>query len=149
MTLETNIQIYEPRWKNRLRPYGRTIRAICETTLKAIGKASKNTECCVVLADDKFIRDLNSQYRGSNKPTNVLSFEGEEQYLGDVVISFETIEREAKGQGKSFNNHATHMLVHGLLHLGCYDHESDKTAEAMEKMEIKILKKLNVSNPYL
>ena len=103
----------------------------------------------VVLANDAFIRELNKTYRGKNKPTNILSFEGEGEHLGDLILAFETIEREAKEQNKSFKDHVRHLLVHGTLHLLRHDHERAKDAERMEALEIKILESLGVANPYL
>jgi len=110
-------------------------------------------EIAVVLADDAFIKDLNSQYRGKNKATNVLSFPDEDfsitNNLGDIVLAFETIEKEAREQEKTFRDHAGHLLVHGFLHLLGHDHMEEKEALIMENKEIKILKKLDINNPYL
>jgi len=103
----------------------------------------------VVLADDAFIRELNRDYRGQDKPTNVLSFPGEDAYLGDLILAYETVEREAREQGKSAKHHAIHLLVHGTLHLLGYDHMVAKDAARMEALEIKILKKQEIDNPYL
>ena len=142
------IQILDPRWKTLLKPYGKTVRDACGAALQ------KMSEMTVVLADDAFIRELNKTYRGKDKPTNVLAFPegGSPQagaYLGDLILALETVEREAKEQGKSFKEHTTHLLVHGTLHLLGYDHEGEKDAAHMEALEVKILKKLNVGNPYL
>jgi probable rRNA maturation factor len=139
-----NIQVLEPRWKLLLRPYSKTMQSACEA---ALGKEKR--ELSVVLADDRFVRELNRDYRGKDKPTNVLSFPGDDEYLGDIVLALETVEREAKAQGKTVKHHTMHLLVHGVLHLLGYDHRGDTEAEEMEKKEIKILKKLKVINPYL
>src|SRR5689334_13695627 len=133
-------------WKTALRPYRKTVEVACEA---AMGSKRGTHELSVVLADDKFIHDLNKTFRGKNKPTNVLSFHGEGKHIGDLVLAYETIKREAKEQGKSFKAHATHLLVHGTLHLLGHDHEREKDATEMERLEIKILKKLKVNNPYL
>ncbi len=117
-------------------------------------------ELTVTLMDDTAIKILNRDYRGKNKPTNVLSFPmfnslGEIPSgaghipLGDIMIAFETIRREADEQEKSLSDHFTHMLVHGFLHLLGYDHMTDKEAEEMESLEIRILKKFSVANPYV
>ncbi|NBX02785.1 MAG: rRNA maturation RNase YbeY [Alphaproteobacteria bacterium] len=104
-------------------------------------------EITVVLADDAFVKNLNRDFRGKDKPTNVLSFPGD-GHLGDIVLAFETIEREAKEQQKTFKAHVQHLLVHGTLHLLGHDHIKDAEAEKMEALEIKILKELGVANPY-
>lgn len=145
MPLDLSIQVHTPEWKTRLRPHVKNVREACEAALAS----KKKYELTVVLADDAFIRELNKTYRGKNKATNVLSFAGEENHLGDIILAYETIAREANEQGKSFKHHAMHLIVHGVLHLQGYDHERNKDAEAMERKEIKILKKLGISNPYL
>lgn len=111
-------------------------------------------ELSIVFSNDEKVRVLNREYRGKDKATNVLSFpqDGGEvpglYMLGDVIFAFETVEREANQQDKSFMDHLTHLLVHGVLHLLGYDHEDDKEAEEMEGLEIEILKGLGVKNPY-
>lgn len=148
MSIEIGIQPRDLRWKSLLRPYCKTVRAACGAALASA--KLKSGEMTVVLADDAFMRELNKTYGGKDRPTNVLSFpDGTNGYLGDVILALETIEREAGEQGKRFRDHAAHMLVHGTLHLLGHDHIKDKEAEIMERLEIKILKKLNVSNPYL
>ena len=110
---------------------------------------SKSSELSVVLADDAFIQDLNKTYRSKDKPTNVLSFPQDEDFsLGDIILAYETIKREADEQHKSFEAHLTHLCIHGTLHLLGFDHISDKEAEEMEALEIRILAGLNIENPY-
>ncbi|MGH1397703.1 MAG: rRNA maturation RNase YbeY [Alphaproteobacteria bacterium] len=112
----------------------------------------EETELSIVLADDAFVRDLNKRYRDKDKPTNVLSFPQDtpppNNMLGDIVLAFETVEREAAEQDKGFAAHFTHLLVHGVLHLLGYDHISDDEAQEMEALEIEILDGLGVENPY-
>ncbi len=113
-------------------------------------------ELSILLTSDEAIRQLNSNFRGQDKPTNVLSFTGDKDrdptvptfLLGDVVLAYQTIAGEAEQQGKSFDNHVSHLIVHGVLHLLGYDHENDQTAQEMELVEIKILKGIGVENPY-
>ena len=106
-------------------------------------------EVALALADDALLRQLNRDYRGKDKPTNVLSFpSGEGDFLGDVAMSRETLVREALEQGKDERSHALHLLVHGILHLLGYDYETDKQADAMESLERRILEKLGIEDPY-
>ncbi|MCE1235288.1 MAG: rRNA maturation RNase YbeY [Hyphomicrobiales bacterium] len=112
-------------------------------------------ELSLVLTDDARIRILNRDWRGFDKPTNVLSFPAadadEEEpgpLLGDVVVARETTEREATEEGKAFEDHLAHLLVHGLLHLFGFDHETDAEAEEMEALEVEILAGLGVADPY-
>jgi probable rRNA maturation factor len=120
----------------------------------------KTAEVTITLTDDTHIQKLNSQFRKKNKPTNVLSFPMFDTLddipvgnhpipLGEIFIAFETIKREAVEQDKSVHDHLHHMVVHGFLHLLGYDHMVDDEAEEMENLEIKILKKMGISNPYL
>lgn len=116
-------------------------------------------ELSVVLADDDTVRDLNARFRGKDAPTNVLSFaalddedaprpEGAPLLLGDVVLAYETCDREASEQNKSLSDHYTHLVVHGVLHLLGHDHEDDGEAGEMEALETSILAGLGVPDPY-
>lgn len=142
-------------------------------------------EMSVILADDDTVQELNKNYRGKDKPTNVLSFalyadgggeegeeddfDGEEQdedepddedveflspeapvpvILGDVILAFETVEREAREQRKAFADHLAHLVTHGVLHLLGYDHIEDSEAEQMERLETQILSGLGIADPY-
>ena len=107
-----------------------------------------DAEISVVLADDDFVHALNKQYRGKDKPTNVLSFENEGIQAGDIVVAYGVLTREAKEMHKPFLVHLAHLLVHGTLHLQGYDHLTDKQANKMEKLEIKLLKEMGYDNPY-
>ncbi len=108
----------------------------------------------VLFADDATLQRLNRDYRGKDRPTNVLSFPAGEfdvaaqAYLGDIALAFETCREEAAVSGVSINDHATHLLVHGMLHLIGYDHETEGAAHAMEQREAQILKTLGIANPY-
>ena len=103
----------------------------------------------ILLADDKKLRALNHDFRGKDKPTNVLSFPGPDGYAGDIAIAYGVTRKEAEEAGKSFADHATHLVVHGVLHLAGYDHERPKDAKVMEPLEVKILKRLGIADPYI
>lgn len=112
-------------------------------------------EVACAFVSDSTIQTLNAQYRGKDAPTNVLSFASEDELLpgipavlGDVVLSFDTIVREALEQGKPLRDHTAHMMMHGLLHLLGFDHESDEDAEEMEAREVALLAELGIPNPY-
>lgn len=122
------------------------VSSVIEQTLEHMSVAE--AEVSVVLADNDFVQNLNREYRGKDKPTNVLSFPQDPPMLGDIVLAFETIAREAVEQNKDFSAHLTHLLVHGTLHLLGYDHENDQEAQEMEGLEIEILKKMGINNPY-
>ena len=103
----------------------------------------------ILLANDKRLRTLNHDFRGKNKPTNVLSFPGNNDgHAGDIAIAYGVTSREAKAAAKSFGDHATHLVVHGVLHLAGFDHERPKDALVMEPLEVKVLKRLGIADPY-
>jgi probable rRNA maturation factor len=105
----------------------------------------------VLLSSDAALKALNHDFRGTNKATNVLSFPAapnSEHYRGDVALALGVTRREAKTAKKSVADHATHLVVHGVLHLAGHDHVRARDAEKMEGLEIKILKTLGVANPY-
>lgn len=120
----------------------------------AAGEASSaGSEVAIVLTDDSGIQGLNRKWRGRDEPTNVLSFPAHPasaagRHLGDIVLAFETLAREAKAQDKPFAHHLAHLAVHGYLHLVGYDHGTDREAEAMERFETRILKGLGIPDPY-
>lgn len=114
--------------------------------------SSGGAEIAILLTDDSEIRELNRTWRKQDKPTNVLSFPAPAgaagTHLGDIVIAFETVAREAKEEGKSLAHHLAHLAVHGYLHLAGYDHDTDAAAAAMERLETGILARLGISDPY-
>lgn len=115
-----------------------------------------HSELSVVFSDDAHIRTLNADWRGKDKPTNVLSFPAFPfakggplpPMLGDIVLAAETVAREAALEDKPLENHITHLVVHGLLHLLGYDHETDAEAEEMEAIERTALARLAIPDPY-
>ncbi|MGB0907066.1 MAG: rRNA maturation RNase YbeY [Maricaulaceae bacterium] len=126
----------------------------------AVGLAQLNSpilgELSLAFVNDADIQILNRDYREKDKPTNVLSFPsampenivGAPSLMGDIVLARETIEREAAEKSTSTEHHLTHLIIHGLLHLQGYDHETDAEAEEMEALEIAALKTLGIDNPY-
>ncbi|MEZ5892388.1 MAG: rRNA maturation RNase YbeY [Parvularculaceae bacterium] len=107
-------------------------------------------EIALLLCDDAEMAGLNKQFRGKDGPTNVLSFpSGEaEGFLGDMALARETCEREAAAKAVPLRDHAAHLIIHGMLHLIGYDHETETEAAAMERREVDILTALGVSDPY-
>ena len=114
-----------------------------------------DSELLIRFVDPAEIQQLNKIYRHQDKTTNVLSFpsdlpiEIDEDILGDVVICNEIVAKEAKMQQKTFNNHLIHMAIHGTLHLLGFDHIEGPEAEKMEALEVEILEKFNINNPYI
>lgn len=136
------------------------------TDLKKIIKKDFTLEVAVLLVCDSQMKKINFEFRQKNKPTNVLSFPALDEklirkvgikkaasaaqhlFLGDIIISYETVKKESLAQKKKFNDHLTHLILHSILHLIGYDHEDKKMAKIMENLEIKILKTLQIKNPY-
>lgn len=135
--------------------------AIAESSYPALLSAGRPVEISVVFTNDEEVRALNAEWRGKDKPTNVLSFPqagpeelaraatpGPELMLGDIVLARETCAREAEEKGLALKDHAAHLLVHGTLHLLGYDHGDDDTATDMEAREIRALARLGIADPY-
>lgn len=119
-------------------------------------QGAEGAEISIMLTDNASITALNEKFRGKNGPTNVLSFPADDpgapgrgRLLGDVVLAFETLRDEAREQGKTLADHASHMAVHGVLHLLGHDHETREDAAAMEGLEIRVLAGLGVADPYI
>ncbi|WP_375204628.1 rRNA maturation RNase YbeY [Hyphococcus sp.] len=107
-------------------------------------------EIALLFCNDAAIAELNSRFRGKTGPTNVLSFpSGEEEgFLGDIALARETCAREAEEKGLSLRDHAAHLIIHGMLHLIGYDHETEEDAAQMERREKEILKIMGIADPY-
>lgn len=150
MSLEDGVSIDETVF------LARVVNILTETVEIAGLKFPEHAELSVVLAGDKTLQSLNNEWRKKDKPTNVLSFpskdisvgETADIMLGDIVISLETTAREATLENKTFEDHLSHLVVHGFLHLFGYDHETDKEANQMESLEARILNELGIDNPY-
>ncbi len=152
-------------WKRALKTPAALCRKAATAAFEAVAARRKprarTVELAVVLTSDTAIKRLNGLYRGKNKATDVLSFpawlasepsvagDAREAMLGDIIIARATSARDAKGENKPLSEHLVHLVVHGVLHLLGYDHERDVDARAMERLEISILKKLGIANPYL
>jgi probable rRNA maturation factor len=129
------------------------------TAAEFVDTGPGEAELAVMLTDDAGIRTLNSNWRGIDKPTNVLSFPAQQptgpggpddapRMLGDIAIAYETTRKEADEEQKPFDHHLSHLAVHGFLHLIGYDHENDADAETMEGLETEILAHLGIPDPY-
>lgn len=121
------------------------------------GAGAGEGEIALLFTGDDEISAINARWRGKDAPTNVLSFPaaeglpvpaGESRPLGDIVLAHGVMSREAAEQGKTLHDHTTHLIVHGVLHLLGFDHETDAEAEEMERLEASILKGLGISDPY-
>ena len=149
-------------WRAALRASPLLCRRAARATLAGSAAPLGPAELGIVLADDALLRALNRQWRGKDAPTNVLSFPAQDFSagtpvqspagaavpLGDVVLAFGTVAREAREQGKPFADHLAHLVVHGVLHLLGFDHEQDDAAAAMEEHERRVLAELGVPDPY-
>ena len=150
---QIDVVIESSRWKAEPRAAA-IVRNAVATAAKAA--STPRVQLAIVLTHDSAIRALNRQWRGFDKPTNVLSFpaqapgtrRGEPHHIGDIVIAYQTLAREAKAEGKRFRDHLAHLAVHGFLHLLGYDHETDREAKRMERFEARILARLDVPDPY-
>jgi probable rRNA maturation factor len=137
----------------------RAVATAAETVDSGLNADLGEAELAVMLTDDSGIRTLNNNWRGIDKPTNVLSFpalpptggggpDDAPRMLGDIAIAYQTTRAEADDEQKPFDHHLSHLAVHGFLHLIGYDHEKDDDAEAMEALETEILAQLGIPDPY-
>jgi len=136
--------VEDPNWRVH-----RGLQARLKHAAQAARRAARlKGDFCILLADNKTLRRLNRGFRGNDKPTNVLSFPGTGDYAGDIAIAYGVTKAEAKAAGKTFADHATHLVVHGVLHLAGHDHERPKDAQVMEPLEVKVLARLGIADPY-
>lgn len=140
------VLVEAPSWREEGRPLVVGIRRAARTALATAGKSG---DLAILLADDAKLEALNARFRGRQKPTNVLSFPAEGgSHLGDIALAYGVVAREAAAGGKSIHDHALHLAVHGVLHLLGYDHETVRQARLMEPMEIAVLARLGIPDPY-
>lgn len=139
-----------------------TARAAAALARVAPELANPRLAVSILFSDDAEVHELNREWRGKDRPTNVLSFpmlergdllslshDGPPELLGDIALARETCTREASEKGISLEHHAAHLIVHGLLHLAGHDHEtSAEDARAMESLEIKALAQMGIADPY-
>jgi probable rRNA maturation factor len=148
--LTIDVVVDSARWKKLPSARAAARRAV---TQAAVIRSTKPAELAIVLTDDSAIRSLNRLWRGIDAATNVLSFpsstaRGQPKHLGDIVLAYETIAREARAEHKPMAHHVAHLAVHGYLHLIGHDHESAADAETMEQTEREILQRLSIPDPY-
>jgi probable rRNA maturation factor len=146
------------RWETLVRSAAEA--AVAESAFPQLAGSERPVELSIRLTSDSEVKALNARWRGKDKLTNVLSFPqlepeeldsiapGPELMLGDIVLARGVCEREAQEKGVSLEEHATHLLVHGTLHLLGYDHQDDGSAEEMESREVRALARLGISDPY-
>jgi probable rRNA maturation factor len=152
--LKIDVLVDSDHWQEPGKARSLVRRSVAQAATQAAAAASTTgTELAIVLTDDSAIRQLNRLWRGIDAATNVLSFPSkqtadEPAHLGDIVLAYETIAREASAEDKPFAHHLAHLVVHGFLHLIGYDHEKDADAETMEQTERKILRRLNIPDPH-
>jgi len=154
--LEIDINVQAGSWRKALPDF----EGLCMRAVRAAANGGPYwdgpAEVSVLLTDDAAVQILNRDWRGKDKPTNVLSFPagdddmppGAPVLLGDIAVAFETTSREALEQNKPFADHFSHLLVHGMLHLLGFDHETEQDADEMEPLEIEALAGLGIDNPY-
>jgi probable rRNA maturation factor len=150
-----DIAVESPLWTPMTGIGGVVERAVTATLRDVQIRLRPESELSVLLCDDSRIRTLNREWRSIDKPTNVLAFPAvaadqlsAAEMLGDIVLAFETIEREARRDNQSFEDHFAHLIVHGLLHLLGHDHGVSDEAERMEAIERRVLHNLNIADPY-
>lgn len=143
---KVDVVLLDAAWAKALPGVERLVRKAARAALGV-----RTRSLTVALSDDRRVQALNKRDRKKDKPTNVLSYpSGEKAFLGDVVLARQTVWREARAQNKTPADHLAHLVVHGTLHLLGYDHEtSDADAERMEALERRVLKKLEIADPYL
>jgi probable rRNA maturation factor len=154
-TFSIDLAIEDGTWGEDIAMEALACRAFAAAFAVASDRPRDAVEISLLLTDDAGIQELNRDWRNKDKPTNVLSFPAPAvpgipgpRPLGDIAVAYETVAREAEEEKKPFENHLTHLLIHGLLHLLGYDHELEAEAEIMEGLEVKALASLGIADPY-
>lgn len=155
MTISIDVGVEAGDWAGEDELAALSRRAV-DAAVSRLGLADAESELSIIFTDNEAMRALNAQWRGKDKPTNVLSFpafplspgDPPGPMLGDIVIAFETVKSEAELEGKPFDDHLRHLVVHGFLHVLGYDHENDTDAEEMEAAERAILADMGIADPY-
>lgn len=152
------LDIEDARWDAALPEAAAILKAAIELALEEADADGRAIEIGMRLVDDGTIRGLNRDWRGRDKPTNVLSFPlggpgpapdpALPWLLGDIVMGFETVTHEAQQDGKKLGHHVAHLAIHATLHLLGHDHEAEAEAAAMEQAEILLLARLGIPDPY-
>jgi len=142
-------------WRRALPRAGELAVAAARAALTKAETRLQRAELSLVLADNATVAALNERWRHRSGPTNVLAFPGGGRpdpaaplLLGDVILAFETVAREAEEQRKTLADHLRHLVVHGVLHLLGHDHDEEKTARRMEALEKRVLATLGIADPY-
>jgi|1185.fasta_scaffold140428_2 probable rRNA maturation factor len=153
--IDVEILVASELWRTLGDVEGLARRAVEAGLAAAPQPPSGPSEISLLLADDAAVRELNRAWRAKDNATNVLSFPAPAQpagpgarHLGDVALAFETAQREAEAEGKRLAEHASHLIVHGLLHLLGFDHDGEAEAREMEDLEVEALRRLGIANPY-
>lgn len=153
--LVIDVSVESPRWALIADPEALAERVIIAAAQGAGTALQIGAEVSVLLTSDAQVRELNRIWRQQDKPTNVLSFPASSPdilskapMLGDIVVAFETVEREALADDKTIQDHLSHLLVHGFLHLLGHDHLDEAEATIMENLEREILASLSIADPY-
>jgi len=149
--LAVDLVVFDERWNSV--PGLERIQALADAAIRTLQRQEDGDEVVVALSTDEEVRGLNRSYRGKDTATNVLSFPAvagiETRSFGDVVLAYETCELEAEERDIELSDHACHLALHGILHLLGQDHEDDTEAEAMERLETRLLGAIGIANPHL
>ena len=152
MSLTVDLAVEDPSWTAVSDLQMLVERAVSAALAEAGVAADEDTELSCLFCDDITIQGLNRQWRGQDKPTNVLSFPtegpGAEMMLGDIAVAFGTVRREAEAESKRIEDHVAHLVIHGTLHLLGEDHETPAEADAMEALETRAMARLGLADPY-
>lgn len=147
----TDIKLLDQGYLRRIKK----LKNFCRQIIDQCWHTYEPAEISLVLGKDVLVRELNLKYRGIDSTTNVLSFENTEKPIkgqvwlaGDIIIGYRTVVKEAREQGKTFESHFAHLLIHGSLHLQGYDHLEEKQAQEMEALETRLMKKMGYEDPY-